>query len=1152
MNISALKAFAPAVRKQLMQAVSIKLDFALSATTPDYLATYASQVRTLRELATADRKGLVERVAYTWFNRFAALRYLDARNWHPFHASVLVAASGEDTLPELFTMARTGALPEELRRYVDVVRMESILQGRIPSADPQGEAYRMLVLGACRFYHGLLPDVFERLDDETELLLPDDLLTQQSVAEGFRTEITNEDCDQVEVLGWLYQFYISEKKDQVMARKSAVPTDDIPAVTQLFTPHWIVRYLVENSLGRLWMLNRPDSLLRSWMPYYIETEPETVFLHIERPQDIRLCDPAAGSGHMLTYAFDLLYVIYEEEGYAPSDIPGLILAHNLLGLDIDYRAAQLAALALTLKAREKTARFFHQDRFVRPHVIELRTLSFGEGELANYSESLDLGGLFTPGLLRLLKQFEAAKDLGSLVQPSLTEQEIAFARGILEARDLGRNLFLNETHLKVLRVLEQAEALTQRYHVVVANPPYMGFKQMNRVLRLFGEQELKESSSDLFSMFIQRNIHLTKADGYVSMVTMDSWMYGDEHTPFRGWLFDSVYFVTMAHLGPHAFDTIGGEVVQVTAFVASKRLDRAASAVYLRLVDEPDSSAKDAALLRRSHLHRASILSLSRAPRNILAYHATEHTLAAFASGDPLKNIAEAFTGLQTGDNPRFIKFWFEVSFSRIRFGCSSRDEARATGAKWFPYVKGSDFRKWYGNNICILDWYADGQEIRQHRSSTVRNSGFYFRAGIAYNNIANKFSGRYVGDGFVCDQKNSMFFSSNSEQSLLALSLLNSAAITPFLQVLSPKDFNPGSLKIIPLPSSLPTELSTRETVGELVRLARVDWDSFETSWDFTQSPLLGAAIRCDRLDESWQKWQSHTCAAIARMLELEKENNRRIINAYGLQTELDCTVSEDEITLARADKRRDAASFLSYAVGCMMGRYSLDLPGLILADAGEGMTEFLAKVRRRKADLTFSPDDHGIIPVLDGDWFADDIVVRTREFLRVTFGEATLRDNIRFIEESLGRDLQGYFLMEFYKDHLQTYKKRPIYWMVQSPRKGFSVLIYLHRYTRDTMNVVLNRYLRDYQVKLGSRIDHLSQVQTSTSASIREKTAARKESDKLMRTLHECQEWERQIILPLAQARVELDLDDGVKANYLKLGEALAPIPGFAVADE
>ncbi len=372
-----------------MEAVGRKLDVVLAAQSPDYLTTYASQVASLRGLAGSDRGQLIERVAYSWFNRLAALRYMDARGWHPFRARAITASAG-DTQPDLLRQMRAGALPNELVRHTDPARLNDLLDGRIPSTDPQGEVYRHLVLAACRFYHALLPDLFERLDDATELLLPDDLLTEHSVVQGFRTEILDDDCADVEILGWLYQFYISERKDEVMARKSAVPTEDIPAVTQLFTPHWIVRYLVENSLGRLWLLNRPGSRLRERMPYYIEGDAETDFLRVKTPEEIRLCDPAVGSGHMLTYAFDLLYAIYEEEGYAAADIPGLILRHNLVGLDIDARAAQLASLALVLKARERDPRFFEPTRLVTPQIIELQDVHFGKNELRDYSQALKL------------------------------------------------------------------------------------------------------------------------------------------------------------------------------------------------------------------------------------------------------------------------------------------------------------------------------------------------------------------------------------------------------------------------------------------------------------------------------------------------------------------------------------------------------------------------------------------------------------------------------------------------------------------------------------------------------------------------------------------------------------------------------------------
>jgi len=1152
MNIAALKAFAPAVRRQLMEAVTRKLDFVLAAQTPDYLATFAPQVRALRELATADRSGLIERVAYTWFNRLTALRYLDARGWHPFRTRVLMPASAGEMLPEILKLARNGTLAADLKAHTDTARLDSLLDGHLPSSNPQGEVYRHLVLAACRFYHALMPSLFERLDDETELLLPDDLLTEQSVAQGFRTEITDDDCSEVEVIGWLYQFYISEKKDAVMARKSAVPTEDIPAVTQLFTPHWIVRYLVENSLGRLWLLSRPASQIRAQMPYYIEGETETDFLRITTPEEIRFIDPAVGSGHMLTYAFELLFFMYEEEGYAPSEIPRFILENNLHGLDIDPRAAQLASLALTLKAREKSSRFFRDEHLIEPHIAALRDIHFEHRELQEYIREADFGDLFNESILALLNQFEESTTFGSLIQPCISEQQISFVRSVVEAKDIGRNLFLQQTHIKVLLALQQAEMLSQRYHVVVANPPYMGFKQMNGTLRRIGETELKESARDLFSMFIQRNIRLRQTRGFVAMVTMDTWMYGDDHTDFRDWLYGTTSILTMAHLGPHAFDTIAGEVVQATAFVTTPTVQLDFTAIYARLVDEPSSSAKESALLGGENRFRATIRSFLNVPRRILAYQATEHTLEAFGSGQPLKNFAEAFTGLQTGDNPRFIRFWHEVAYSGIRFGCKNRTEALQSGSRWFPYVKGSEFRRWYGNNTRVLDWQSDGLEIRRHPSSTVRNSDYYFREGLAYNNIANSFSVRSVEAGYICDQKNSMFFSESEEHLTLALGLLNSPVVNPFLEILSPKDFNPGSLKIIPVLSGALNGLPIQSTVNELISISRTDWDSFESSWNFCDFPLLWPGLKGETLGTSWRNWEGQRVAAIRRMRELETENSRIFIEAYGLQGEVSPEVPEDEIALARPDARKDMVAFLSFAVGCMMGRYSVDCPGLILADGGDTITSFLAKVGKPPDELKFAPDQDGIIPVLDGEWFENDIVAQTRRFLRASFGEAVLQENARFIEESLGKELRKYFLTDFYKDHLQTYKKRPIYWLVQSPRKGFAVLLYLHRYTRDTMNVILNKYLREFQVKLRSHIAHLAGVQASESVSNRDKTAARKEADKLLKNLHDCEEWERETMLPLAQARIDLDLDDGVQSNYLKLGEALAPIPGLAAAEE
>jgi hypothetical protein len=1146
MNTAVLKAFAPAVRRQLVEAVSRKLDFVLAAQTPDYLTTYAPQVAALRRLAQADRTGLIERVAYTWFNRLTALRYLDARGWHPFRSRVLMASAPEETQPEILKLMRNGALPAELGQHTNPARLNDLLDGRIPSPDAQGEVYRHLVLAACHFYHALLPDVFERLDDETELLLPDDLLTEHSVVQDFRTEITDDDCSEVEIIGWLYQFYISERKDEVMGRKSAVPKEDIPAVTQLFTPHWIVRYLVENSLGRLWLLNRPDSRLRDQMPYYIEGEPETEFVRITKPEEIRVLDPAAGSGHMLTYAFDLLYAIYEEEGYPANDIPALILRHNLHGLDICPRATQLAELALLFKAREKSRRFFQPEYLVRPNVMELLDIRFVETELRDYIHALDLGGLFNASLVRLMYQFEDAKNFGSLIEPCLDEQTITFIRGAIEVRDTGNQIFLHETHRKVLRVLEQAEMLVQRYQVVVANPPYMS--SMNGPLAKFMLDQHQHSRSDMAATFITRAREFCQKDGYAALVTMHSWMFLTTLEGFRRELIPVVKIVTLAHLGIGAFPTMNSKIVQTVAFIVKMQPPESThKPVCFRLLDY-DPVVKEKQLLSRSRLFcNLAQLDFSRIHGWPVAYWISGQLLRSFEA----RAISREFVlkeGLGTRNDPYFLRYFWEVSARLLM-------KPPDTDGKWIKTDKAGSARKWYGNCVYVMNWENDGFEIRNYRNpdgslkSRPQNTQYFFKEAATWGKVGTIMrTFRFRDDTLAFNDAAPSAFGRNIHY---LLALLNSRVFESLLEI-------QGDTMNLPLNvvGALPFIEVSRPEIEDAARtcvaLARSDWDSFETSWDFCDLPVLRACLKRQTLQASWRNWDAQCTAAIRRMQELETENNLLFIDAYGLQDELSPEVPAEQITLARADARRDMAAFLSYAVGCMMGRYSLDHPGLILANAGDSMREFLAKVSLPQENLTFVPSEDGIIAVLDGEWFEYDIVARTREFLRATFGDATLRDNIRFVEESLGKDLRKYFVNDFYKDHLQSYKKRPIYWMVQSPRKSFSVLVYLHRYTRDTMNLVLNRYLREYEVKLRNRLERLTQILADANTSTRDKTAARKESDKLIKALHDCEEWERQTVLPLAQARIELDLDEGVKTNYLKLGEALAPIPGLAAAEE
>jgi len=1161
MNNAALKTFAPAMRRQLIEAVGRKLDRLVHQASADTLTTTAGPIEELRQQEAHNRQELVERVAYSWFNRLAAVRYLDARGWHPFGARVLMPQTESETQPEVLKLLLSGSLPAELQPHTDEPRLQGLLDGRIPTAqagaDPQGEVYRELILAVCRSYHQLLPTLFEGLDDASELLLPDDLLSDGSIAGGFRSQISDSDCEDVEILGWLYQFYIAEKKDEVMARKKAVPTEDIPAVTQLFTPHWIVRYLVENSLGRLWLLNRPDSKLREQMPYYIQGEPETDFLRISKPEEIKLLDPACGSGHMLTYAFDLLSHIYTEEGYAAAEIPGLILKHNLYGLDICPRAAQLAGLALVLKAREQSRRFFQAGQLVQPQIIELQDLRFEEGELNDYIEALDLGELFDPNLFKLLRQFEEAKTFGSLIQPCLDERAITYARRAIEAKHLGGQLFLRETHLKVLSVLEQAEVLTQRYHVVVANPPYMGGNGMNAAMKSFAALNYADSKSDLFSMFMEHGLKIASTKGWLSMVTMQSWMFLSSFERLRSKLLSFRSIRSLVQIGYNSFPEMNSKIAQACAFVIYNGTQTSPGS-FVNLNDARQSENKESVFfekLSNRQVFLASAIDFEKVPGSPIAYWIQDGTRNAFQSKKIADN-AVLFQGIITGNNEQFVRQWWEPSCATLHLNASTISEIDPRLQYWVPYNKGGESIRWYGNQDLVVNFGNKGRDFTRGKHQFYE---YFFKPCFSWTYISSSsLATRYFPGGFIWDVHGSSAFPKQEEDIYYFMSLIGSSAGRYLLGIINPTiSFQVENIAAVPViyPSKEDKKVIIFGAM-ECIELAKRDWDKREISWGFCDLSFLRPGLKGATLEESWQNLETQSSDAIHRMQELETENNQLLIAAYGLEDELQPEVPVDQITLTRADQRKDVASFLSYATGCMMGRYSLDHPGLILANAGDTLENYYAKVGKSSDAVTFQPDRDGIIPVLDGEWFEDDIVARSREFLRVCFPASSLNTDLAFIETALGKDIRKYFCTDFYKDHLQTYKKRPIYWLVQSPagpgKGGFACLIYLHRYTKDTLNLVLNNYFRPYLQKLEARQAQLGLDQLNDALPSRDRTAARKEAEKITKVLKECQAWEQDSLLPLAQQRIKLDLDDGVKVNYLKLQDVLAPIPGLAAKEE
>jgi type II restriction/modification system DNA methylase subunit YeeA len=1175
MDTAALKKFGPAARTLLREQVSARLNQVLAEGSA--ARREASQgVRELEdEISRTSRDQVVERVAYTWFNRLSALRFMDANG---YTSTRVVSPADGQIRPEILAEAAAGVISEEVPEAT-AAQVRALLDNRTPSRDPQGEAYRLLLVAVCNHWHGIMPFMFEKIADCTELLMPDDLLSANSLLARLRAVMTEDACQDVEIIGWLYQFYISDKKDEVFAglkKNIKITAENIPAATQLFTPHWIVRYLVENSLGRLWLLNRPQSKLADRMDYYIAPEqPETDFLCISRPEEIRICDPACGSGHMLTYAFDLLVAIYEEEGYEAIEIPGLILAHNLYGIEIDDRAGALAAFALAMKAAAKLGqrRFLRME--VRPDIVVMQNVNFTQAEMQDVAAVVGKD-LFTNELREALGQFEQAKNFGSLIMPKLRDP--AETLRMVEARDFGGDLLLKDVRERVVAVLRMAEAISSKYHVVVANPPYMGSKGMNGKLEGFAKEQYPNSKSDLFAMFMERALAMSIRRGMIAMINMQSWMFLSSFEKLRSQLLSNATLLSMAHLGERAFDTIGGAVVSTTAFVFENANHSSFQGDYIRLVDG-NSEAKKATQLQKAiqnrncgWFYRASAKDFEKIPGSPIAYSASDRLRSLFKKG-LLGDAAFTRLGMATADNNLFLRFWPEISFRCSYLEAKNREEALKSVCRWFPYQKGGEFRKWDGNREFLVDWEGDGiriQNFKDKKTGKVRshnyNLDFIFKKCVTCNALASGKTSARLSKNSLFDNAGSSLFTKECFSLEAVMAFINSSVMTSVFPLISPTlNYQPGD--IAKLPASFGRELQKRlqAPTARLVELARSDWDAYEISWDFTRLQLLSPDYRAETLEATYASLCVHWQGITADMRQLEEENNRIFIDAYGLQDELSPDVAIEEITLTcnpayrygmkgtkevrESRLRADTlAELFSYAVGCMFGRYSLDAPGLILANQGDGMAEYLAIV----PNPSFAPDTDNVIPMLDGDWFLDDISERFRVFLRVTFGEAHFQENLAFIEAALGKDIRKYFTRDFFNDHVKRYKKRSIYWLFSSPKGTFNALIYMHRYRPDTVSIVLNDYLRELRNKLEAYRRGQEALSISGEASQGQKTKALKEIEVIGKQVAELDAYERDVLFPLASRRIEIDLDDGVKANYPKFGDALKPIKGLAEAED
>jgi type II restriction/modification system DNA methylase subunit YeeA len=1149
---------------------------------------------------------IAERVAYTWFNRLTALRYMDMKHFNP--VGIISPQSG-DTLPQILAEAKLGVIDSSLIDPSDRDRVLGLLSGTIASTyhkgDAQSEAYRVLLLSACNQIGKSLPFLFKPIKDWMELLLPDDLLGEHGTLAMIREVMTKESCQDVEVIGWLYQYYISEKKDEVFAnvkKGKKVQSDEIPAVTQLFTPHWIVKYMVQNSLGRLWLDNHPNSSLNAKMEFYVAQEADPAepvilqdrhpALQIKSPEDIKFCDPCCGSGHILTYAFDLLYDIYSEEGYDPIDIPRLIISKNLFGIEIDERAAELAAFALSMKARDKDRQWFL--RGIDPQICRLENISFAQDEIAAYMDRCGRD-IFTLNFERMLSQFEHADTFGSLIVPA--EQDIEGIRELLNAKDFSEDVFLAPTHNKVLKLINQADYLSTKYQVVVTNPPYLGTSGFGKEKEDWFKSNYPNSRSDFFAMFMERCLSLSVKQGYMAMINMQSWMFLSSYEKLRKHLVKNFELVTMAHLGPRAFDSIGGEVVSTTSFVLQNAKPNNKQGSYIRLIDGRSEEEKSNQFLEAIaypdcgwNFYRKTS-DFAKIPGTPIAYWIK------------LPNIKQAnslgYTYISGGrmkshGNEKYVRWFWEVSKAQDR---------------WVLYCNGGDNRKYFGNNIDVLDWSIEAQSHYTKLGGMVNNR-FLLKEGITWSLVGTSRVGfRIKSASTLYSSGSPTIFTEALSFSYETLGFLNSPISDYYLRALNPT-INTTVHDVLSIPYSDVGNSIIATRVKYCVEISAWDWDSYETSWDFQQLPLLGVRDEVLGVREAYAKLREQWMEMTLKMQELEEENNRIFIEAYGLQDELSPDVPLKEITLTcnpyyrygvdaeglgvselgvreqdgsnskalikpsstlnqaltinaklRLDEhlteamkqggreftiRKDLEDrlladtikeLISYAVGCMFGRYSLDKPGLILANQGESFEDFLNLV----PNPSFLPDKDNVIPILDGEWFIDDIANRFTEFLKVAFGAEKYSENISFIEETLGKDLRAYFLKDFYNDHVKRYKKRPIYWLFSSPKGSFNALIYMHRYTPDTVSILLNGYLREYIHKLRAKVTQLEHQLGSGSLSEREKMLTRKEIERLKDIISELEAWESKVILPLAEKRLEIDLDDGVKVNYGKFGDAV-----------
>ncbi|WMN92992.1 BREX-1 system adenine-specific DNA-methyltransferase PglX [Vibrio parahaemolyticus] len=1228
MNTNKLKAYAPKARIAFMDAVKSRaaklgiFEDRISEITIDgdsaiiekevYTRKQGQQrnqlVQRIKALGTHDGKFVhkdgfnqfINETAFTWFNRLTAIRYMEVNEYLDHGYRVL--SNGENAkFGEGFEILNSAAdVANELGLNKDQI-IDMVLDG-----NKEEELYRTLLLGQCHQLSEAMPFMFEKLDDATELLLPDNLTKTDSILKSliddlpeFEVEWTN-----IEIIGWLYQFYISEHKDAVMGK--VVKREDIPAATQLFTPNWIVKYLVQNSLGRQWLATYPDSELKDKMEYYITPaeQSDDVIEQLKAitptsidPEDIKVLDPACGSGHILVEVYEVLREIYLERGYRLREIPELILTKNIYGLDIDDRAAQMAAFAVLMKAREDDKRIFTRDIKLNIHSIQsTENLNinqlWADLDFDGNKQTGSMGDLFSEpqlelaepsaenkvflDLLRYLKeQFIDAKNLGSLIEiDSQYLESLTTLQETLAEKELGNDPTTREAAQALLPIVEQAIVLANKYDVSVANPPYMGAKSgMNLALKEFAKKYFPKSKSDLFAIFMERSFSFLKREGLNAQVNMQAWMFLTSFEKIREHILQSKTIVSMAHLGSRAFSQISGEVVQTTAWIAKNDYVKDYQSVYQRLIDGNEKDKRKNFFLgeyKYSHLKPRDFALIPGSP---IAYWVSSSLISTFASRK-LADLADAKQGMATCDNDRFLRYWHEVDFQNISFDCNSNKESELRSEKWYAYNKGGTFRRWYGNNEHIVNWKNNGKELRAfveelnklRPGGRLKNPEYYFRKCATWSDISStSVCSRYVPPGYIFDTTGPSIFDDVNLDVRFYVGLLNSKIANDFVQLMNPSlHFTLRDANSFPIPESI--EHSNISIIQSCIDISKSDWDSFEISKDFTLNSLL--SCKESTIYEAYKRFKEKWESLTRKLYELETLNDQYFDSLYKQpNSKKNHIESFDSISLknnyhfacyGQNNKEDIYASnciyeLISYSLGCIMGRYSLDREGLVYAHSGNnGFKELVAE----NAYKSFPADDDGIVPLADEDWvFEDDATTRFREFVKTVWGEEHLQENLDFVAESLCLDaikakkgessidtIRRYFSTQFYKDHLKTYKKRPIYWLFSSGKaKAFECLVYLHRYNEGTLSRMRTEYVTPLMGKLESRKNILEDSKATASGA--ELRAIDKELKTIEKKQAELVTFDEEL-KHLAEMKISLDLDDGVKVNYGKFGNLLADV--------